>query len=118
MPTRIVTACFTLLPEIFSTVPYFSARMSTPRFVSLPVRISVTCFSLKSSSAKSVSVLSACSTRASEPLKSKRVETSLLVWSTALRTSTWFTSETMSNEGMRVGSGKWDPSDPNMKTGR
>ena len=32
--------------------------MSTPRFVSLPVRMSVTCFSLKSSSAKSVSALS------------------------------------------------------------
>jgi hypothetical protein len=33
-------------------------------------------------------------------LKSKRVETSLLAWSTALRTSTWFTSETMSKLGM------------------
>ncbi len=33
-------------------------------------------------------------------LKSKRVDTSLLAWSTALRISTWFTSETISNDGI------------------
>ena len=38
--------------------------------------------------------------RESEPLKSKRVETSLFVCSTAFLTSCLSTSETMSNEGM------------------
>ncbi len=101
-PSRTVIACFTLLPETFSTSPCLSARMSTPRLVSLAVRMSVICDSLKSSSACSVSTFSLLSTRASDPLKSKRVPTSLFVWSTALPTSTLFTSETMSNEGMAV----------------
>jgi hypothetical protein len=45
-------------------------------------------------------IFSLCSMRASDPLKSKRVETSLLVWSIALLTSAWSASETMSNEGV------------------
>ncbi len=50
-PVRTVTDCLTLLPEIFSTLPYLSERMSTWRLASLPVRMSVTWASLKSSSA-------------------------------------------------------------------
>src|SRR5690606_4690310 len=44
--------------------------------------------------------------RASEPLKSKRFATSLLAWSTALRTSIASLSETTSNDGMSVPSGE------------
>src|SRR4051812_6033875 len=49
-----------------------------------------------------VSRFSPCSMRASEPLKSKRLEISLFACSTAFFTSCWFTCETMSKEGMRL----------------
>jgi hypothetical protein len=92
MPTRIVTGCFTLLPETFSIVPYLSARMSTPRFVSLPVTDVGDLLQLEVvvgvERERLVGVLDA----RVEPLKSKRVR--LPCWSglPALRTSTWFTS--------------------------
>src|SRR3972149_851885 len=43
--------------------------------------------------------------RASEPLKSKRVEISLLAWSTAFLSSTLLTSEVISKDGMLA---SWD----------
>ena len=102
MPSRTLISSLTLLPLTDSILPDSNARVSTPRLASLPVSTSRTWRSLNSSSAKTVSdfSLSLISTRASEPLKSKRFVISLLAWSTALRISTWFTSDTMSNDGM------------------
>src|SRR5688572_5964300 len=99
-PTFTVTGRLTLSPEIFSTAPGSSARVSTLRFASRPRGTSSTWPSLNSSSANTVRASSFCSTRASEPLKSKRFEISLLVCSTAFFTSCWSTCETMSKEGI------------------
>ena len=71
-----------------------------PRFESLSFRISSICFSWKSACADSVTTASFSSNFAPVPLKSKRWSTSRLAWSTALVTSCWLISETMSKEGM------------------
>jgi hypothetical protein len=55
---------------------------------------------LNSSSPNTVSASSACSMRASDPLKSKRLAISLLACSTAFFTSWRSTWETTSNEGI------------------
>src|SRR6478672_6157217 len=91
-PVRTVIIC--------STLSRLSARMSTPRLASLLIKTSLAWSSLNSSSAYRVSCVSACSTRASDPLKSKRLLISLFAWSTALRSSTRLTSETISKLGM------------------
>src|SRR5512135_2823559 len=102
-PTFTVQERLTLLPLTLSIFSLISRHLiSTPRLVSLPLRMSCTWFNWNSLSANTVSTSSACSTRASEPLKSKRVLTSLLVCSTAFLTSVFSTSETMSKDGMVV----------------
>ncbi|MNC87320.1 hypothetical protein D3C83_30370 [compost metagenome] len=80
-PWRRAITCFTLLPLTFSMVPGSRQRTSTPRLASLPVSTSRNWPSLKSSSAKAVSVFSfsLISVRASEPLKSNRLAISLLL---------------------------------------
>src|SRR3990167_1471255 len=100
-PTFTSQPRLTLLPLTFSILSLISRHlMSTPRLVSLPFKMSCTWSSWNSLSAHTVSLSSACSTRASEPLKSKRVPTSLLVCSIAFLTSVLSTSETMSKVGM------------------
>ena len=62
--------------------------------------MSVICLSWKSLGADWVISLSSSTNFASTPLKSKRVESSRLAWSTALVSSWMLTSETTSKEGM------------------
>ncbi len=74
--------------------------MSTPRLTSLLHRMSYICCSWNSDWVFIVIRLPANSKFEPLPLKSKRVVTSRLAWSTALLSSWWLTSETTSNEGM------------------
>ena len=99
MPCLMVTFC--LAPaRLVSTSPNSRQRMSMPRAVSRCLRMSVICLSWKSLGADWLTTLPSSTNFASTPLKSKRVVSSRLAWSTALVSSWVSTSETISKEGM------------------
>ena len=71
-----------------------------PRLASLPMTISLSVRTLKSSSADSLISVFSSTISALLPLKSKRLASSFLAWLTAFSISIELTCETMSNEGM------------------
>ena len=97
--------CFTVIfcrapARLVSTSPTSRQRTSIFRATRRARRMSDICWSWNSLGADWLITLSSSTNFASTPLKSKRVVSSRLAWSTALVSSWVLTSETTSKEGM------------------
>src|SRR5699024_10753362 len=88
--------------RLVSTSPNSRQRTSMPRAASRTRRMSDICLSWKSLGADWVITSSSRSNVASTPLKSNRLASSRLAWSTALTSSWGSTSDATSKEGMAM----------------
>ena len=100
MPTWIVITWRTVFWVASSTLPYSTPLSETPRLTSFSSTTTRSAARRSSLTVRSVSTSSFCSIEELVFLKSNRVLISRWAWSTALRTSWWSTSETMSKLGM------------------
>src|SRR3972149_6913929 len=101
MPWSIFMVCLFIPPAASSPLPYSSDLRETPLLTSFVWRMSMTLFSLLSSSATMVtSSFFSHFISLLEPLKSYLCCISFIAWFTALSTSCVSVFETMSNDGM------------------